>query len=59
LFDTNSWQHRLPEFVIAGPSFLAQTERVSGRDENLRGVVAAGYFDNDWDVSAEGSYVAC
>eukprot|EP01043_Picozoa_sp_COSAG02_P113175 COSAG02_NODE_49412_length_327_cov_0.618421_1_plen_44_part_10 len=44
MFDTNSWQHRLPEFVIAGPSFLAQTERVSGRDENLRGVVAAGYF---------------
>ena len=60
LFDTNSWQHRLPEFVVAGPNFLAaQAGRVGGREDNLHGVVAAGYFDSGWGISTEASYVAC
>lgn len=59
LFDTNSWQHRLPEFVVAGPSFLVRTQRASSRADNLQGVVAAGYFDSNWDVSTDASYVAC
>ena len=60
LFDTNSWQHRLPEFAVAGPSFVAaKAGRMGGREDNLRGVVAAGWFDSRWNVSTEASYVAC
>lgn len=60
LFDTNSWQHRLPEFVVAGPRFVTATARLAtGRADNLRGVMAAGYFDSRWNVSTESSYVEC
>lgn len=60
LFDTNSWQHRLPEFVVAGPSFVASKNGLADdTEDNLRGVMAAGYFDSHWNVSTVASYVAC
>ena len=45
LFATNSWQHRIPEFIVSGPSY------VRGRNSHmsLEGVVAAGWWGNNWE----------
>ena len=54
LFDTNSWQHRLPDYVVAGPGF------VKGQGvRTLKGVVAAGYWGNRWEYRDDASFAEC
>ena len=45
MFQTNSWQHRLPDFVIAGKGY--KTGR--GGATSLAGVVAAGFWGDQWE----------
>ncbi len=45
LFVANRWQHRLPEWVVAGPGYRV----ASGGVASLRGVVAAGWWGDAWE----------
>ena len=54
LFETNQWQHRVPDFVVAGPRY----ERGHlGLD--LGGVLAAGYWGSRWEYREDAAYVSC
>ena len=45
MFHTNSWQHRLPDFIVAGKEY--KTSR--GGVISLEGVLAAGYWGDHWE----------
>ena len=45
MFHTNSWQHRLPDFIVAGKEY--KTNR--GGVISLEGVLAAGYWGDHWE----------
>jgi hypothetical protein len=53
LFETNSWQHRLPEYIVAGPEY------VTGQPGSLQGVLAAGYWDNAWHFRSDSGFSKC
>ena len=52
LFVTNRWQHRLPDYIVAGPRYEA------GRHAHrtLQGVAAAGYWGNRWEHRSDASF---
>ena len=54
LFDVNSWQHRLPDWIVAGPS-----DGKSGQGGELQGVMGAGYWGNDWEYRPDASHLEC
>ena len=54
LFVTNSWQHRLPEYMVAGPEY----QRGHGGLQ-LKGVVSAGYWGNRWEYREDAAFVRC
>ena len=61
LFDVNSWQHRLPDFVVIGPQYVkrkrSQQEGVAHNP--LRGMLAAGYLGSEWDFREDAAYLDC
>ena len=55
LFVINSWQHFLPEYVVAGPSY--KTGRSS--PTTTAGIAAAGYWGNNWEYRRDAAFTAC
>ena len=55
LFVTNSWQHRLPEYVVAGPKYEPTADDRGG----LNGVLGAGYWSSTWEYRDDAGYVDC
>lgn len=53
LFETNSWQHRMPEFVVAGPKYQVQ------QGHSLDGIVSAGWWGNRWEFRDDSSVNHC
>ena len=54
LFEVNSWQHRLPDWIVVGPS-----DGKSGQGGELQGVMGAGYWGNHWEYRADASHLKC
>jgi hypothetical protein len=50
LFDTNHWQHRQADYVLANHQYGTL---------GVRAIVAAGYWGNKWEYVAESSYIDC
>ena len=55
LFAPNSWQHRLPDFAVAGPAYAVR----SGAHRSLTGVLAAGYWGNRWEYRPYAAFLSC
>ena len=57
LFTTNSWQLRIPDYVVVG------TDRAVGKwpppGGGLDAVVAAGYWGSSWEYRADASFQRC
>jgi serine/threonine protein kinase len=51
LFVTNSWQHRIPEFIVSGPGY----SHGQNAHTTLNGVLAAGWWGNHWEFRPETS----
>ena len=45
MFHTNSWQHRLPDFIVAGTEYETGSRQIP----SLEGVLAAGYWGDNWE----------
>ena len=54
LFETNSWQHQLPDFAVSGRGFH-RNKGLAG----LRELVAAGRYGDNWEYRDDASYMHC
>lgn len=63
LFRTNSWQHRLPDYMVAGPDFVrsagGQEPAQHSPSSSLHGVVGAGFWGDAWQYRADSAYLRC
>lgn len=63
LFRTNSWQHRLPDYMVAGPDFVrsrgGQKPAQHRPSSSLHGVVGAGFWGYSWEYRADSAYLSC
>ena len=50
LFETNHWQHRAPDYALAGTEWGWK---------GFGGILAAGFWDHNWKFAPEASYVQC
>jgi pimeloyl-ACP methyl ester carboxylesterase len=50
LFTTNSWQHRLPDYVVTG---------AESKWRGIAGLGAAGYWGDDWEYRQDAGHVSC
>jgi hypothetical protein len=59
LFETNSWQHRLPEYVVVGPGYVRRAQSAQRREVHnpLKDILAAGYWGAHWEFRSEAAFV--
>ena len=54
LFETNAWQHWLPEFAVTGPGYSP-----GGGLRGLGELHAAGWWGHLWDFREDAAYLRC